>query len=367
MSDEHKRRKTGRRLVLGGLAATSTFALAPQAFAQRGRGSTLPGIDRPSVLQDPTRRPGTRKIAFIPVFRPNIDAVPPDWEAQIQRRIASDPDPTGADISLRAWFRTTSYGRTDIEGVVLPRVSINAVNVPVNALASRTASLRAEGFDAAALVMLGGVGAGTAEPAGFWARFVMAEQVGVWAMELLHVLTGYWDLYIFLDPRDTWFDNMACSCGVHPCAFTKRAFGWLDASAIARHNRRIAGYRLQALALPPLPATRPAPTLPPSSARPTAVQVGSLMIEARMKLDPFDGRIPLGEGVIVYKVVSADEDPNPAFTRPNLQLKTRTPLAPGQTYTDQSGDRVTVTGAFSDGYSIVVLAPSAPGVPPLRR
>ena len=42
------------------------------------------------------------------------------------------------------------------------------------------AQLRADGFDAAAIVMLGGVGAATNN--GFWSRFVMVEGVGLFKM-----------------------------------------------------------------------------------------------------------------------------------------------------------------------------------------
>ena len=89
------------------------------------------------------------------------------------------------------------------------------------------AQLRAQGFNAAAIVMLGGLGAGTSQRGGFWARFVMLEGVGVWAMELMHCLTGFDDLYPFKG-NFGGFDEMACSCGTHPSAYTKAAIGWLD-------------------------------------------------------------------------------------------------------------------------------------------
>jgi len=111
---------------------------------------------------------GSRKIAFLPVARPQIDYVPPDWPAQIERRIYYDPSgPSGADVSLRTYIHTTSSGRADLEGVVLPMVEINQIDVPVDRFASRTADLRSQGFAAGALVMLGGVGAGSADCPGF--------------------------------------------------------------------------------------------------------------------------------------------------------------------------------------------------------
>ena len=80
--------------------------------------------------------------------------------------------------------------------------------------------------------MLGGPGAGT--NAGFWSRRD-GERVGVWAMELIHGLTGFGELYPFGGDM-SGFDEMACSCGTHLSAYTKAAIGWLDRGAIAAQN-----------------------------------------------------------------------------------------------------------------------------------
>jgi hypothetical protein len=45
------------------------------------------------------------------------------------------------------------------------------------------------------------------------------------------------------------FDEMACSCGTHPSAYTKAAIGWLDASTIALHTGRVADYTLHSVGL----------------------------------------------------------------------------------------------------------------------
>src|SRR5262245_39317730 len=118
--------------------------------------------------------------------------------------------------------------------------TVDAQDVPANALEPQLGSdLRDQGFDAVAIVMLGGPGAGT--NAGFWSRFVMLEGVGVWAMELIHGLTGFGDLYPFGGDMGS-FDEMACSCGTHPSAYTKAAIGWLDTAAIANQTGRTADY-----------------------------------------------------------------------------------------------------------------------------
>ena len=114
---------------------------------------------------------------------PPDEPVPADWPDEILRRVLFDPIPStgGADRSLRTYIHTASSGRADLDAVVLPMQTLDQQDVPSNAFEGQFgAQLRQQGFDAAALVMLGGPGAGTAESVGgFWARFVMAEDVGV--------------------------------------------------------------------------------------------------------------------------------------------------------------------------------------------
>ena len=304
---------------------------------------------------------GRKKIAFVPVYRPNArppDVIPADWNSDILRRVLYDPDKTtGADKSLRTYIHAVSYGRADLDAVVMPMETVDQQDVPPNILEGKLGSqLRDQGCSAAAIVMLGGTGAGTGEASGFWARFVMAEGVGVWAMELTHVLTGYWDLYIYLEVPDWWFDNMACACGTHPCAFTKAVIGWLDESAIAQHPGGAVSYNLHSVGL----------VQPPPSGRSTAVRIGSdvpyFMVEARQMVDQFDAIIP-NNGVIVYEVLSPDESPDPKVTQPNIQLRTRTPLTPGMIYTPNSAVTVSVEAAIPGGFSVLVTTPQ-PGQSP---
>ena len=61
---------------------------------------------------------GRKKIAFIPVYRPNArppDLIPTDWPNQIMRRVLFDPDQnSGADRSLHAYIRAASSGRAEL-------------------------------------------------------------------------------------------------------------------------------------------------------------------------------------------------------------------------------------------------------------
>jgi hypothetical protein len=218
-------------------------------------------------------------------------------------------------------------------------------DVPANALDGQLGSqLRSQGFDAAAIVMLGGPGAGTT--AGFWVRFVMLEGVGVWAMEFMHSLTAFADLYPFGGNMRA-FDEMHCSCGTHPSAYTKSAVGWLDASAIADNAGGGVAYDLHSIGL----------VQPPPSGRWAAVRIGSqvpyLMVEARQKVDQFDHNVP-SEGVIVYRVQTTDPLGNAQNDTAPIALLTTTAITPGQSFASDTNVKVQVVKALPGGFSIKV-------------
>jgi hypothetical protein len=309
---------------------------------------------------------GRKKIAFIPVFRPNAhppDAIPADWNGDILRRVLFDPDKrSGADRSLGAYIQAASSGLAHFDAVVLPMVVIDQQDVPVDALEGQLgAQLRNQGFNAAAIVMLGGPGAGTAQIGGFWARFVMAEKLGTWAMELMHVLTGFADIRCqpaFIDcPNDLGdigaFDEMAFNVGTHPSAYTKAAIQWLDGSAVVKHTGRAATYQLHAVGL----------VQPPPTGRATAVRIGTqvpyLMVEARLMVDQFESPSQLesgipSQGVIVYRVQTSDPHGNAQNNRIPVFLFTPTALSPGQAFLSDTNVSISVTGAIPGGFTVVV-------------
>jgi hypothetical protein len=235
----------------------------------------------------------------------------------------------------------------------MPRRTANQQDVPVDFLEAQLgAQLRSQGFDAAAIVMLGGPGAGTAQSGGFWARFVMLEGVGVWAMEFMHCLTAFQDLYPFSGNMGS-FDEMACACGTHPSAFTKAAIGWLPKVAIALRNGGSADYQLHSIGL----------VQPPPSGRVAAVRIGSqvpyLMVEARQKVDQFDANIP-SEGVIVYQVQTSNPLGGAQNATAPIKLLTTTALKPGQAFTLSSGAKVQVKSAIAGGFTVSVTLPVNP-------
>jgi hypothetical protein len=296
---------------------------------------------------------GRKRLALVPVYRPSAhppDQIPADWSNDILRRALFDPDPqTKADRSLRAYIHAASSGLADLDAVVLAMQVVDSQDVPASVLEDQLGSqLRDSGFDAAAIVMLGGPGAGT--NSGFWSRFVMLEGVGVWAMEFMHSLTGFGDLYPFNGNMGV-FDEMACSCGTHPSAYTKAAIGWLDPSAIAAHGGQAASYDLYSVGL----------IQPPPSGRTAAVRIGSqvpyLMVESRQKVDQFDGRLP-AEGVIVYRVQTSDPLGHAQNEIAPVELLTTTPLTQGMSYAADNGVTVLVTGALPGGFSVRVDDPT---------
>jgi len=334
-----------RVLAAGGLGALATIA-KPFGIAPSGASAAA----ATALAAASTSWTGTRKIAFF-LTSTRIDPVRPDWAEEIDRRINFDIS-SGQDLSLQAFFRANSYGRARIEGHVRGMEVFPPGDIPVNALASKyEASLRAEGFDGGFLVCVGEPGAGSAQPAGFWSRAAFSEHVGVWAMELLHAMTGYKDLYVFPNHLDV-FDNMASSRGVHCSTFTKRVLGWVDDPWIVRHTGRLRTYDLHALAL-----NHPAPP-----GRTTAVQFGAapkhFIVEARLGTDQFDGRIPAErQGVIVYQVENPDTEPSSNLVLPNLPLHTRNGLRPGQAFLSATRIEVRVIAEISGGYTVRIIDP----------
>ena len=302
---------------------------------------------------------GRKKIAFIPLHRPNAhppdEPVPADWPAEILRRVYYDPNAFRnlPDRSLRTYIHTVSSGLADLDATVLPMEVLDQQDVPPNALEGKLgATLRAQGFNAAALVMLGKPPTGQGELNGFWARFDMSETLGTWSMELMHVLASIDDLYPF-GGNMLEYDNMAGAGGTHPSSWTKRLIKWLDPAAIAQHVGRTIEYDLHAVSLPQ----------PPPHDRVSGVQIGTtvpfLMVEGRKMADQFDGIIPK-EGVIVYRVQTS----SPTGTTQNqlapLALLTldaagnRSALAVGESLTTDNGVIVRVTGAIPGGFHVSI-------------
>jgi hypothetical protein len=185
-----------------------------------------------------------------------------------------------------------------------------------------------------------------------WCQVHMEELVGVWAMEILHAITWFGDLYQTSE-HPGGFDNMACSCGTHPSTFTKLQLGWLDPAQVVivpAGEQRV--HTLHAVGL----------VQPPPPGRVTAVRVPSksssaryFLAEARLRVDQYERTTPgvssgiPSEGVVVYEVDESTWAP--------MKLRTKVALSAGQEYTNAGEQlKITVDAAVPGGFTVTVTS-----------
>lgn len=272
---------------------------------------------------------GERKVAFVPVSNQQVDTnVPPDFQEQVYKRAFFDPDPTtGVDRSLAAYIHKMSSGRGYVTGHVFPPVvapdedviSAGLESLPSISTPFFDVKLHPYNFAVMALPHASGphrrgyawYPGDEVNGMSFYARTAlyqdpslsMPQSVGVWAMELLHIVTRMGDLYNSLPPLGR-YDVMSCSCGTHASAHTKGLFGWLADGAVAVHQVGTnATYQLHAIShIQPPPPGRFSAVRVKSSTSP-----GHIMIEARLRTDEYENPSPASqgipaEGVLIYDV-----------------------------------------------------------------
>jgi hypothetical protein len=81
------------------------------------------------------------------------------------------------------------------------------------------------------------------------------------------------------------------------------------------------------------------------------------MVEARQRVDQFDGTIP-AEGVIVYRVQTSDPLGHAQNNTAPVQLLTTTPLTVGKSFTADTGLTVRVVTALPGGFSVRLENPA---------
>ncbi|MBO0936762.1 hypothetical protein J2I47_09430 [Fibrella sp. HMF5335] len=313
---------------------------------------------------------GSKKILVIPVIvTGSAQYLPPpaDWLALIKRRIYYDPHPTsGVDRSLRGYIHAISCGKAQLVADVSEPIRIPvAADGSCRTGAAIQAHPHAHLYEFACVIFTDGPHncGGMAAWGGLFTfspprpgnilhgrtRVKLSEQMGVWAMELLHAVTGFGDLY-FTNPHPGRFDEMACACGTHPSAYTKMYMGWINASTIpfvetVLHKE----YLLYAVGLLQPP--------PPQYVSALKIPIGTLghyyIVECRLRVDQFEKQtegcsagIP-SEGVIVNEVDPSGPSP--------LTLKTTVALTTGQNLTlPDIGASIEVKEAVNGGYRIAV-------------
>ncbi len=305
---------------------------------------------------------GARRVAIVPVIDLQVDQEPPpDWEYQVRSRVFYDPQPgTGLDQSFQHYLQALSYGKAILEGEVFPLV--RAPDAEVNIPAMRSLP-EGHGYKYLLAVLPhesgqhrgGHAFAHVPEVNGItgWARVAMftnpllrdRQPIGVWGQELLHLLCE-----LFEHPNLPGYDVMdggGARNSVHASAGTKRLFGWLP-KGIAEHAEGALDVNLHAIGL----------AQPPPPGRVAAVRIPSrrssrhFFVEARLRTDPFDGRVPV-EGVLVYEVSDTDK----------VSLRTSPALTRGQTFDDpDEGLRVTVNDGLAGGFAVSIFVRPDPGL-----
>lgn len=319
---------------------------------------------------------GVRRVAIVPVFDKTMDRPPPpDWETQVRNRMFYDPDPvTGLDRSFQAYLHALSYGRAFIDGEVLPAVWSETAEVNVPAMDSLPPG---HGFSHLVAVLPHSVGVHRGGHAfwdlparnGFtaWARVALYDDanltvrqpIGVWGMEILHIITEFGDLYN-VNPNLGDYDVMAgAGASSHASAHTKQTLGWLGRGRIAAHRPTVMRANLQAIAMPQ----------PPPPDRVTAVRIPSrqstsqFLVEARLAVDQYERSDRRGdgipsEGVIVYQV----------FDTHSVFLRTIPALDVGGRYENPGeGLTVVVNSAIPGGFSVTVTREPSPECPAIAE
>lgn len=317
---------------------------------------------------------GSRSIAIVPVWNQAVDDQPAeDFGYTVASRIFYDPQ-NGVDDSLQNYVQAVSYGQAWIAGKVFPVVASADADVTGAAMDSLP-----EGHGYTHLIAVLPHALGPHRGAWAWwdvsprngvtafARVALFEDrnqnrrqsVGVWAMETLHAVTEFGDLYN-VEPDLGSYDVMAdASSASHPSTHTKLAMGWVQPTDVVRQQRGTRQHVLHALGLrnPPPPGRVTAVRIPARS------HAGSFVVEARLAVDQYEGRDAPGsgipaEGVIVYEVASLLD----------VRLRTDRVLEVGDTYSNTSeGFSVTVTGALPGGRQISVTRTEDAQCSRLRR
>lgn len=317
---------------------------------------------------------GEKRVAVIPAVTIGAGIAPADFKQRVVDRVFFDPDPaSGIDRSLRRYIHTVSYGRAELGGDVFGPVKVPWTVWPngnADPGTTMNAAMAAAGanVDNFAHVMV--VFPGAIQGIRSWAFYgpgqdksyvFLDDPIGAWAMELLHMVTEFGDLYgppAGRSPSPGNYDEMDTSAATHPSTFTKIRMGWLDAAAAATVDPHTdSNWNIH-----PLARMQPAPP-----GRVTAIKVplnGSathyLLVEDREFLDEYERNTPdlsagiPGEGIVVYDV---DES-----LWPPLWLRVNTGLRIGETFSDNTAgiELKVVAKLAGGGFQVNVRSTASP-------
>ena len=311
---------------------------------------------------------GPKEVAFIVVDAPEYPPLPQNWESILRSKIFFD-QPIGGD--LRSYIRTISYGRARLTGdlygpypIKLPRDSNNNISYgSIIDLGIQAAQGQIEDYSYACVVATNNRLTDWAIfnnfPRGYFYKnpdstitdactVDLDAPLGVWAMEVLHMLTRFGDLYGIPDSPDG-YDVMDCSCGSHPSAYTKIKFGWLESNSVRNvpSDNPVTTIRIDALANP----------LSAGGIRAITIEIPEsnryLLVETRLPVDKYESGNPIfssglpDQGVIVYLI---DESSWPPVHLLKGGMKTV-----GESFVDQnSGIKTSIAQKVASGFDVKI-------------
>lgn len=302
---------------------------------------------------------GAKEVAFLLAQAPELPSPPMDFEAQARRKIFYDPVDRA---DLRSYIQTVSYGKARLVGDVYgpypvvakrPDGSWDIGAAMDQAVAAATAGGQLAGLSHFCVIFTDHPGPSWAFWGGPTGRCYIDLPVplGVAAMENLHILTQFGDLYGIPDSPGA-FDVMDCSCGTHPSAYTKLNFGWLDPGNVATIAPGAGPSTLTVHALSQPLSAAPAPGRVHAIKLPSPTGSAYHLIEARLRTDRYETPTPNvsngipNEGLVVYWI---DES-----AWPPVHLKSVLTTA-GAAYTDAAhGVEITLTAAAPNGYTTTI-------------
>lgn len=311
---------------------------------------------------------GVRRVAVVPVINTAVDpGFPPDFAYHAAARTLFDPQGAGGrDDSLQNYIQAASYGRASLDATFFPPVATNGPDVTgaaMNSLPSghgqthliavlpHSFGQHRNGYAQWDMSPINGITAFARVALFANPQLTMRQPTGVWAMEALHMLTEFGDLYN-VNPNLGGFDVMASAWNTtHPTMHTKRAMGWVGSGQVPTHNTGNQQYVLHAVGLrhPPPPGRLSAIRIP------SHIGAGHFMVEARLATDQYEivdaqGDGLPSQGVIVYEVLG----------ELNVLLRTTTALQPGQSYSNTGeGLTIQVNASVAGGMRITVTRSAA--------
>ena len=291
----------------------------------------------------------------------------PRFVERVLQRVFYDPDPvTHVNRSLQRYISEVSYGKASLAATV---TGVVVAPSPDTMGAARNSIPDNNAYDVVVAVLpSGGADRGgwawvdnpPISGIGDFCRVNLEAGLGVWAMEIMHCLTGFMDLYNH-DPHPGPFDNMACNCGTHPSVHTLVYLQWLAQSAVTLktdHGQDTYYLHPVGLSQPPPPGHTMAIKIPARS--------GStyFLVEARIQSDPYERPSYASdgiesEGVVVYEVAGQYE----------VYLRTKPALALNDTFSPEPGLDIAVTRQRYGDFQVTVnrhLAANERLVPPVQ-